>query len=202
MSTRIWLYRHAEAEKNLDPSKVGGQNKFSPLTTTGESQAERLAEVLRERSPFHAIYTSQCTRSIQTGEAIRRALPYGIEMFALRELDELSQGVFEDQPRTNFVEMIDRHPDEKVSCGQSMREVGDITQYMLARIGEWHPDQDVAVVGHAIAGRCFVASLGSYTEAAIQYAFRLEIPHCSETKIVYNEGNFAIEAIGQELFSL
>jgi broad specificity phosphatase PhoE len=200
VSTRIWLYRHAEAEKNLDPNKVGGQNKCSPLTTTGKWQAERLAGTLLERSPFGAIYTSQCTRSIQTGEAIRRALPYGIEMFALRELDELSQGVFEDQPRTNFVEMIDRHPDEKVCCGQSMRDVGDITQYMLARIGEWHPGQDVAVVGHAVAVKCFIASLRSYTKDAIQYAFRLKIPHCSETKIVYNEGNFAIEAIGRKLF--
>ena len=204
MSTRLWLYRHGEADKNLDPTIVGGQNKNSPLTTDGWQQATSLANVLskRKRPRFSAIYTSGCTRAIQTGWKIQATLPYQAELFKLEELNELSQGIFEGQPRTTpgFIELIDRLPDVKMLGGQSVVEVGTNVRYALTMIAENHPNQDVAVVGHAVATRCFLANLEAYDYHTTRRVLQLPIPRCSETEIVYDEGIFTVNAIGRTLF--
>ncbi len=147
------------------------------------------------------MYTSECTRAIQTGWAIRQALPYGIETFTMDELNELSQGFYEGQSRTGtgFVEMIDRRPDEKMFGGQSMYEVGNNMRYALTVIGEDHPGQDVMIVGHAVAMRCFLADLEGYDETVIQRVFKQKIPQCSETEIMYDQGVFNVRVIGREL---
>ncbi len=81
----FYLVRHGESSSNAE-------RRFNaydtPLSPAGLAQAQRVAERLAGDGPFHALYSSDLTRALQTAAVIGARLGLTpVPLAALRELD-------------------------------------------------------------------------------------------------------------------
>ncbi|CAI5468547.1 unnamed protein product [Closterium sp. Yama58-4] len=130
-STEFYIIRHGEAAHNVS-SLIGGRSHDAPLTALGQQQAKLLGAYLREYTGlrFDAIFSSPIERSKQT--AILVCQEIGEDESRIKysdELQELSQGTWERQPRRSIYQqgvleqMTAAQPDFRAPGGESQRQV-------------------------------------------------------------------------------
>ncbi|CAI5942329.1 unnamed protein product [Closterium sp. NIES-65] len=122
---------HGEAAHNVS-TLIGGRSPQAALTPLGEQQAVLLGRYLRDYVGvrFHAIFSSPIERSKRT--AILACQEMGVAESMIRyadELQELSQGQWERQPRARIYQrgvleqMVAAQPDFRAPGGESQRQV-------------------------------------------------------------------------------
>lgn len=149
--TRLIAVRHGETAWNVD-TRIQGQLDI-PLNATGEWQAARLADALREE-PLSAIYASDLSRAWQTAEALAR--PHSIEVVADIGLRERGFGRFEGLTFARIdAELPDqarlwrtRDPEFSPDGGESLVVFRDRVIRTVDVIAARHPGGLVAVVAH------------------------------------------------------
>ena len=163
--TDLILVRHGQATHNLERRWEGWGP--TPLTETGQHQAEAVARRLADWSPpISYLYTSPILRARQTAAAIGRRLAMAaIEHEGLREVDfgQVS-GMNMDDLRRAMPEVYDRWQDRSDATFQYPG--GEQRLGFFQRIGEalddilaWHPGDQVAVVAHGGTIRAGLAHL-------------------------------------------
>ncbi|PNH07705.1 putative phosphatase PhoE [Tetrabaena socialis] len=156
VATDICLVRHGQTSWNAERRLQG--HRDPPLNDEGLRQAEELAALL-QAEPFHAIYSSDLRRALQTAEALASCRPGGgqAEVRARPGLRERRLGVLEG---LTLPEAAQREPaafailraHDEDAClpggGESTRAMVARVVAELERIAAGHPGQSVLVVAH------------------------------------------------------
>lgn len=111
MKTIIYLVRHAEANSNINPLELDGEN--NGLTEEGKKQAEKAAAKLGTK-PIDLLYTSHILRAIETGAEISKTTGKNPEI--LKCIKERVGFYAEDlvfQPTESFEDFKIRHAELK-----------------------------------------------------------------------------------------
>ena len=149
--TRLIAIRHGETAWNVD-TRIQGQLDI-PLNATGEWQASRLGEALRDE-PMAAIYSSDLRRAWQTAEAI--AAPQGLAVLPDTGLRERGFGHFEGLTFARIdAELPEqarlwrtRDPDFSPEGGESLLVFRDRVARTVDAIAARHPGELVGIVAH------------------------------------------------------
>lgn len=146
-ATQCLFVRHGETDWNCERRCQGFTD--IPLNDTGMKQAEKLGTYL-QRTPIHAVYTSDLGRAVQTAEKI--AHHHGLEVHKRARLRERGYGEWEG---LTWEQIAARYPDR-----EEVRQVGgkygvELFAALQRRIiGELdallrnHPGQTVVAVSH------------------------------------------------------
>ncbi|CAI5986376.1 unnamed protein product [Closterium sp. NIES-65] len=130
-STEFYIIRHGEAAHNVS-LLIGGRSHDAPLTALGQQQAKLLGAYLREYAGlrFDAIFSSPIERSKQTAILVCQEIGEVESRIQYSdELQELSQGTWERQPRRTIYQqgvleqMTAAQPDFRAPGGESQRQV-------------------------------------------------------------------------------
>ncbi|CAI5512427.1 unnamed protein product [Closterium sp. Naga37s-1] len=129
-STEFYIIRHGEAAHNVS-SLIGGRSHDAPLTALGQQQAKLLGAYLRDYAGlrFDAIFSSPIERSKQTALIVCEEIGEAESRIQYSdELQELSQGSWERQPRRSIYQqgvleqMTAAQPDFRAPGGESQRQ--------------------------------------------------------------------------------
>lgn len=163
--TTLYLVRHGETDYNAR-SIVQGRRIDAVLNATGRAQAERLAGRF-EDLPLDAVYTSTMRRAIETGAAVA-ARHLGVPVTALEDLEEMSWGVLEGEPPSDYVRdtfgrIFARWDagdfDARLDEGESIVEVEARARRAFEAIVAAHAGETVLVVAHGRLLRVLLASV-------------------------------------------
>lgn len=147
-ATRIYLVRHGATDWNLT-NRVQGQADIK-LNSTGQRQAERLAEEFRSR-PLAAVYSSDLKRALDTAAPIAATLGLEVQVdSAFREIDQGDwEGLTADEVKARWPDLWGpaRHYSPRPG-GESPEEVRTRALEGLRRVVRRHPEGEVAVVSH------------------------------------------------------
>ncbi len=151
LHTEFWLVRHGQTDWNLE-GRFQGQADM-PLNQTGLNQAYELAEKLKGVH-FHAIYSSDLVRALQTA----RALANGHIIQIDRRLREVNQGEWEGMHygtiKDLYPSQIQKRRDDPLNArppgGESLPELARRVLECIDEIAERHPAQRVLIVSHGL----------------------------------------------------
>ena len=160
--TEVILVRHGECEMNLEVAdKVGGRASASPLTAKGEAQASKLGRWLRSRGVrFDRVVASTAVRATRTAELMLAELENPPQLELEASLEEMSQGEWEGQPRSECytaktVAEIDADPRGFAAPGGESK--ADVEARAVQAIEKYARDgEKTAVVMHGIVAKCFL----------------------------------------------
>ncbi|HEX3489519.1 MAG TPA: histidine phosphatase family protein [Streptosporangiaceae bacterium] len=164
---QLILLRHGETEWSRSGRHTGRTD--IPLTARGEAAAAALAPVLAERD-IGAVFTSPAIRAVRTAQLAglaRPDVPWPVK--ADPDLWEWDYGGYEG--RTTADIQVDRPgwylwrdgvvPGDAEHPGETVRQVGERADAVLARVRGLLADADVALVGH---GHCLRILTARYLE--------------------------------------
>lgn len=186
--TEVILIRHGETVANAQEIIQGQTDTM--LNETGERQAERIAERLRDL-PFDALYASDLSRAMRTAEAIAR--PHGCPVIPCPELREWSLGAWEGK---TISEVTAQYPGEfegfvrdsldmVVTGGESRHALQRRVSDILDALAQRHPGGRIVVVTHGGAlGLMFKHFLNA---EEIPFPHRPRTDNASYSKAVYFE---------------
>jgi len=148
---KLIAIRHGETEWNAQGREMGQLD--SALTERGIQQARLVAGRLNQAA-FHALYSSDLGRGIQTAEIIASKCQKQVQLDA--GLRERHMGIFQG---LTLAEMRERFPKERaefergdpdyvIPGGESARQRLERSAQVLGRIAERHSNQVVVVVTH------------------------------------------------------
>jgi broad specificity phosphatase PhoE len=128
---QLYLLRHGESMANLRPDLIGGRTNETALSALGEEQAKAVGRYIQRLliQPLVAV-SSPAVRTRRTLRLALREANSALPIYLTDDLQELSQGAAEGQPRsdvyTNEVMAALRASgkDFKLPGGESMNEVG------------------------------------------------------------------------------
>ena len=167
----LYLVRHAATENNLArPPLLQGRNANPPLSAEGHKQAAVTAVQLADL-PISAVYSSPLERAMQTGIAI--AKNHNVPCQAVDELIEADVGDWggrtwneiassETEAYQNFISNPAEHP---YAGGENFTEVSQRTLPIFDRLLETHRGTSIAVIGHNVVNRVFLAHLAGISLA-------------------------------------
>jgi broad specificity phosphatase PhoE len=161
----MYLLRHGATDNNVArPPRLQGRRTDPPLSDAGRRQAQAAAALLADYE-FSAVYASPLLRSRQTAEII--AAPHQLAVRQESGLIEVDVGDWEGrsweqiqssdaQAYRLFMDDPATHPyPGGESFGQVQRRVVPVFERLLAA----HPGARIAVVGHNIVNRTYLAFL-------------------------------------------
>jgi broad specificity phosphatase PhoE len=163
--TRVFLLRHgATALNRLVPYRLQGRRSDPELDELGRAQAGR-AELALGNVDLAAVYASPLRRALQTAEIVGR--PHGRAPIAAPALIEAELGRWEgltwDEAAAQDPEAHARflaHPGtEPYPEGESFLDVQRRVTPALAALAAGHDGGAIAVVGHNVVNRAFLAGL-------------------------------------------
>ncbi|MDR3635581.1 MAG: histidine phosphatase family protein [Isosphaeraceae bacterium] len=163
--TTIYLLRHgATALNRLVPYRLQGRATDLPLDPEGVEQA-RCAAVALERVPLAAVYCSPLLRALETARIV--ASPHGREPVAVDALTEADIGRWEGQTWEDieeseperFRQFHARPGTVPYPDGESFLDVQRRVTPAFQRIAADHAGAHVAVVGHNVVNRAYVAGV-------------------------------------------
>lgn len=152
--TTLYFVRHGETEYNRR-RVMQGRRINSSLNRTGQRQAEALARRFSDVA-LDAIYTSSLKRTIETVAPIS-AIHRDAVVHSLRDLDEMSWGVYEGRPWSDELEeMLDDmysrwgrgEFDFPVEEGESILDVQKRGLLATEQIVAEHAGETVLIVTH------------------------------------------------------
>ncbi len=196
MTTRIILIRHGQTIWNRE-QRFRGQVDV-PLDETGLWQARVTGEYVAARWPLHAVYSSPMRRAVQTAEAT--AALQGLTVQVLPGLIDLHfgelQGMHVDEVRQRYPDLLHAWVEAPESIDFPGGErLDDMRQRLVAALQEivaHHPEQTVALVGHAVVNRvllCTVLDVGN------EYFWRLEQDTCAVNQIEWDGKRYLLKLV-------
>lgn len=164
-----------------------GQSNI-PLSEGGNIQAQKLSRRL-EQQKIDAVYASDLQRAMKTAEII--AKPHGLEVIPVREMRELSFGIWEG---FTFDEINKRWPGEmkkwrqdpfheRPEGGETLQELCDRTSSFLKDTAKKHPGENILIVTHAGPIR---ALLSVMLRLHHDFFWKFKISNASLTVIEYD----------------
>lgn len=165
--TRVFLVRHgATAANRAVPYTLQGSGSDLPLDELGREQARRAGAALADAGVrLDAVYSSPLLRAVGTGALV--GAPFGLEPVIVPELTEGNVGRWEGltwaQAQAQDPEHHARfhaHPGTvPYPDGESFQQVADRVGPAIARLARAHPGGNIAVVGHNIVNRAYLAAV-------------------------------------------
>jgi probable phosphoglycerate mutase len=161
---QLVLIRHGESEANRQGVVQGHFD--SPLSPTGQEQAEALAEALAGEG-FSALYASDLQRAQDTARAIAHST--GLPLHLDPDVREIDIGIFSGMSwatiSQRFPEAYARFKETNswavVPGAEQEDEARDRLERFLAKVRAQHPTSRVAIVAHgAILRRMIHVLLG------------------------------------------
>ena len=163
--TCVYLLRHgATAVNRCVPYRLQGRGSDLPLDEIGRAQALRAAEALAGHG-LEAVYCSPLLRARQTAEVVARRA--GLEATVVLDLTEADIGAWEglswDEIRARDPDRLDRFLAAPGTVpypgGESFLDAQRRVAPALDALAALHPDGTIAVVGHNITNRAYLALL-------------------------------------------
>lgn len=197
-ATTFYFVRHGETEYNRRRI-IQGRKINSTLNGTGRVQAQCLAERLAEVS-FDAIYTSTLDRAEQTAAILADEHP-GVPVHRLKELEEMSWGVFEGEPTTDdvlasFDEVKARwrngDVEHAVDGGESALDVQRRALQAMDRMMADYAGGTVLVVTHGRFLRVLIATLLEYGLTRMN---EIEHSNTAVNRVVCQGGSYEAELL-------
>jgi broad specificity phosphatase PhoE len=140
---------------------VQGQSEY-PLTDLGREQARRAAGRVAELGSVSALYSSDLSRAMETGEIIAERLR--VNLIPLADAREYGFGALEGLTREEFAarfpELVPAYPNFYQAPAPGREDPAGFrrrVEGVLARLLSWHPGERVALVSH---GRFMNMALG------------------------------------------
>lgn len=172
------MIRHGETLSNIELIYQGAGN--SPLSELGIQETQQMAEALR-KIPFSEIYSSDLTRSYETGKIIAES--HNLEVIKVPELNERNYGVFEglnfNQIKEKYPKLYDtwlHHPVKaEIPKAETLEDFQARTVKAVQEIVKKHKDQTICVVGHGGTNRCI---LFHYMNLALDNFWRIKQDNC------------------------
>jgi broad specificity phosphatase PhoE len=189
----VYVVRHAEAYKNLNPLPNMPKEKLDSLTPKGVEQANLIGKALK-KVDIATIFTSPTGRTKETGAIIGQAFSSPVNVMTSPALVSLNNGK-DEKGNSNTFEwretQWDKNLDPKPNGGESMQEgamriIGFVNQYRQSNKGT-----SIVLVTH---GDICAAILGQ--AAKTPYAMRYKkhtIPTGSFKKIVIIGNNWYLK---------
>jgi len=196
MSTELILVRHGETEWNAIGRIQGHLTVF--LNDRGQAQAEAVAKRLENES-FHALYSSDLDRTMQTAEAIARLT--GHEIHKDTRLREWNLGVLsglkQSEAKIKYPDVyaIYHHErvDDPIPDGESIRERYTRVVTCVEEIASAHKGERIVVVTHGGAlGDCYRKATG----LALDRPMDVELYNCGLNTFVIDGQNWELESWG------
>ena len=175
--TRFYFIRHAAID-GLG-QRIAGRMPGIALNTSGRDQAARLARRLARES-IHAIYTSPQPRTVETSEAMARALDLKVQL--AEELDEIDFGDWTGKtyqeldllPEWRDFNLL--HSSTRIPNGELLLEAQSRVIGFLGILSERHPEKTIALVSH---GDVIRAALAHQLGIPLDFIMRLQIEPAS-----------------------
>lgn len=173
-TTHLLLIRHgATAWNEARPPRLQGSGIDLELSPTGLRQAAALGAMLK-RFPLAKVYCSHLQRARQTAAAIADPQQRGVQVLA--NMQEIHVGRWEgyDWPRIGrefpeehriFWDDYGSHPYLE---GESFQDVLSRFEPVLLKLLQRHVGETIAVVGHGLANRIFLAKHLGLTMRAVK----------------------------------
>lgn len=157
----IYLVRHGQSEDNVLPIY---QSPHSHLTSTGQKQAEFLAERVA-KLPIEAIISSTYTRAKETAEIISSKIKKPVELSDLF-VERKKPSQVEGRPHTDeaAAKLFNEHeesmytPGLKVSDGENFEELKTRSLQALELLAS-RPEKNILVITHAGFLRSLLATV-------------------------------------------
>lgn len=151
MKKDIYMIRHGRTLYNLQ-KRVQGRGIDSSLDPLGQQQGQAFYEHYQSQ-PFGLLFTSSLKR---TKETVAPFIEEGLPHIALKELDEISWGIFEGEQPTE--EMIAEHQrvrtawgtgdyDARVKNGESAQEMVNRLKIFVEQLKE-RTEEKILVCAH------------------------------------------------------
>jgi isoleucyl-tRNA synthetase len=146
-----YLMRHGEALSNTTSTHNHDLSVSNPLTEKGKQEAERAAEVLKDKN-IQYIYTSPMERARETAAILANALGLSADRVIVRDgLTEVNGGVFEGKPISDYhayfgtrAERLTKTPENGENWMDTKRQITSV----LYEIEETHTGAGVVLVSH------------------------------------------------------
>lgn len=193
----IYVTRHGETEWNTIRRLQGQLN--SPLTELGESQGEWLGERL-EGIKFESIYSSPLGRAYSTSLILNKYL--NTTIIKDKRLMEIYLGdwegsrieVLEKTVSNNLYNFWNRPELFNFEGKEGFEDVANRAKAFLDEVVVKHKTGKVLIVAHAIIIKGIIKYV--YGRSVEEFWKGKHIMPTSVTKIIYNNGVYTVECIG------
>ncbi|MCM1981372.1 histidine phosphatase family protein [Lyngbya confervoides] len=142
---KILLVRHAESLGNLR-GEIQGQQE-SPLSETGQQQAQQLAQYLQHQiwSPTH-IYTSPLQRARQTAEILALGRPLLLESTLMEIHNGILEGLTWTEAQLQYPQLCEQllasSDPLRIPGAESLQAVAKRSRQFWDKLGARHSDDD------------------------------------------------------------
>jgi probable phosphoglycerate mutase len=186
------MARHGASTYSLEKRFSGSGGVDVPLAPIGIKQAEALAQEVKTRGNVTHIVSSPILRARQTAHIVAEAT--GLSISENADFAECSFGEWDG---LTFAEVRARWPRELEEWlansdlappgGESLVQCRDRVNRGRASVIEQYPAQTILVVSHVLPIKLMT---GIATGAPLESTFRMELPPCSLTSLVwFPDGN-------------
>lgn len=175
----IYFVRHGQTQFNLE-KRLQGWND-SPLSSQGEEQAQKVAQILAPLGIQRA-WVSPLGRARQTASIIQDFLP--IEIEPVDELREVSFGDFEGN---TVAELDEKFPGQwekrqadkwnyRPPGGEANKDAVSRAQQVVQRIDDWSHSEPLLIVAHFAINRILLSLLAGLTT---EETVKMNVAHCT-----------------------
>jgi broad specificity phosphatase PhoE/ribonuclease HI len=186
------MARHGASTYSLEKRFSGSGGVDVPLAPIGIKQAEALAQEVKIRGNVTYIVSSPILRTLQTAHIVAEATGLSVS-----ENADFAECSFGDWDGHTFAEVRARWPrelDEWLADphvappgGESLAQCRDRVNRGRLNIMEQYPAQTILIVSHVLPIKLMT---GIATGAPLESTFRMELPPCSLTSLVwFPDGN-------------
>ena len=186
------MARHGASTYSLEKRFSGSGGVDVPLAPIGIEQAEALAQEVKIRGNVTHIVSSPILRTLQTAHIVAEAT--GLSVSENANFAECSFGDWDGLTFADVREKWPRELDEWLANsnvappgGESLSECRDRVNRGREQVIEEFPAQTILVVSHVLPIKLMT---GIATGAPLESTFRMELPPCSLTSLVwFPDGN-------------
>lgn len=209
----VYFMRHAESASNTTPHLIGGRQNGVPLTAFGEEQAVARGQAMkRQLIKPNIVAVSPALRTRDTARLTLGEMQYRGKVYIDPDLQELSQGEAEGQPRSEVwtperlaqIELLGK--EFALPGGESVTALGERMYaaarklHMLAQQPEYAknyrgmylPPQALAVT-HETAIKALVALIEGRNQ---QWVYETRLANTSLTLITFTERSERVNYLG------
>ncbi|MBQ7090955.1 MAG: histidine phosphatase family protein [Clostridia bacterium] len=196
--TKLLLIRHGESAHNHD--KIFAGQIDSPLSETGEQQAERVCRYISEHYRIDAICASDLQRAVNTVRPLADAL--GLEVETYRGLRELDVGLWAGRSHKELAILFPENYQSfqadmahgRCDGGESYAELYARATRTIREIAAKYEGKTIAVASHGGAIRCILAEWdGDGLEDVNKYSF---MPNTAISELIFENEKIYFEKIG------
>lgn len=201
--THFYFVRHCETELNTQPHIVGGRSNHTPPTQRGRAQARAFGRYLRQENILpDIIVSSGAVRTHTTAQLALETADINLPIEVDERLLEVSQGIFEGQPRTqvytadNLLNYRIDTMNGKFPGGESIRDAQVRKRDFVSETHATHPGKLILIFGHGLAIRALVGDALSLSKGEI---LELTTDNLSLTHLEVQDRTLIVHSVGKNV---